>query len=454
VYMGGEVRCKRCRQMFLLPAASDSQPIKIYDGIRSAPSSDSQQPAGASSDGQRTGTPKRGLLDQLNQFIATYDELRLSHDQLRIDHTRAETDRDEAGKRLKNATEELNTIRAQLGTIAPSDVRGIASERDGLSAEVQRLRDVNVALAAAQSKGQALIAELERRVLEIVPLRKERDTLTAKVKRQEGELSAGQAERSALANDLSTERAALVAANTELHRVTEQLEQSAKDLSAARREREQTKQLLDDAQNDLSALQAENARVTFELQNASATIERLTKSLAERDKTVDQFNTELERVRAALSSAERTIRDEREKLATELNSLSAHVEQLRQKHQSAESLSKQLESRNAELTTAHEQLGAEYKARLESERMRREELVDEILQLRADSEETDRAIEELITTTLRSPIVPAASPDEVDVARIKAGDTEREHADTERRNRLITQSLQHAGIHINVPGGT
>jgi chromosome segregation ATPase len=455
-YMGGCVRCKGCKQTFLLPTAPDGQPTAVYAGIPGGMPGKSQE-ADLNSKIDRIGTANQGLLDQLAQFIATYDELRLGHDELQVRHTRVEADRHEFRERLKNVTDELNGIRAELGPIAPADVRPLAAEREALSAETHRLRDDNQALLGEQSKQQALMAELEKRVVEIIPLRQEREALGAKVERQQLELGGVRAERDALADELRGERAALVAANAELCRLKQQLEQTDQDLRAARDERAQTTQELDLCKNDLNSLKSDQARLNGEWQNAKETIERLTKTVAERDRTIsnerDQFNTQLAGIRKVLGSAERTLRDERERLQTELASLSAQHDRLREEHRSAESLSQQLQSKNAALSASQVQLAADYKTRLESERIKQQELVNEVLQLRADSQATDRAIEDLITTTLRAPVVPTALPDELDAARVQAENLKRELAELKRRDRTLAESLESMGIHVKTPGG-
>ena len=408
VYMGGAVRCGRCNQTFIVPAVSDGQPIAVYDGILAPPPSELQD-AAADSRSDRNRTGKTGLLDQLAEFIAKYDELQLDRDQMRAEHERARTDLDEISEQFQSVTNELNAIRAELGTIAPADVQSLASERESLSAEVERLREENHAMFAEQAKDQALITQLQQRVTEVIPIRQERDALAAKVKREEAALSAVRAEFDALTTDLSDERAALVTAAAELRRLAERLEQSGKDASHAGHDSKLAKQQLDLCKNERTSPQADQARLNIDQHNTLETLEKLTKTAADRDDARatqrDHFNAELEGSRKALDSAERAHRDELAMLRTEFVSLCAQHDRLREENRSVESLCTRLDTRDPQRTAAQAQLVAEYSARLESEQSQREELTAGVHLLHAATEATDRAIEEYPSTVLNSPIM-------------------------------------------------
>ncbi len=455
IYIGERVRCKKCTQMFLLPPAVGSSPVKVYDGTFGVPASDSEQ-TGVNAAKERPVVASNGLLDQLAKLVTSYDELRSVHDHLQTQHIKVQTDRDEICNQLRYATDELSAIRTQLGAIAPADVQPVASERDALRVEVTRLRDDNQALFAERSKHEAQIAQLEKQALELDALRDERDALAAMIKSREVELHTVRADHDALAKELSSGSAALVAANTELCRLRQQLEQSENDLIAGRRERDETNHQLELCKNEFASIRADLARLNSEQQNASATIEQLKKTVAERDQLIagerDQFRAELECNQEALASAEKMHRDERERLGTELAAQGAKYERLRDEHRSAEQLCAWLQTKNAESTAAHEQLVAEYQVQLESERAKQRQLADEILQVRANSAETDRAVQALISSTLNSPIAHPASPEELEAARLQAEDLKRGLAESERVNRMLAESLDSMGIHINLPG--
>src|SRR5262249_44019304 len=81
------------------------------------------------------------ILDQLAQIITGTNEIRVSHERLRTEHYELRLDRDAISARLVAATEHLERLRAELGTIAPSDVQALVSERGELVTRVDRLQD-------------------------------------------------------------------------------------------------------------------------------------------------------------------------------------------------------------------------------------------------------------------------------------------------------------------------
>ncbi len=450
-YVGDAVRCKRCSRKFLLPAAVDNPPIPVYEGTPAVAPSDSPQ-SSVNSPNQRTGAASSGLLDHLAKFVSSYDELRSAHDQLQTEHIRAKTERNDVHEQLKHATDELNTIRAELGTIAPADVQSLVCEREALSVEVRRIQDESQASLAERARHENLIAQLEKRILELVPIGEEKDALAARVKAHEVELHTLRADRDAVAETFRGECAALLAANTELCQLREHLEQTQTDLSTARQEREQTSHQLELCKNDFASLQADLARLNSEQQNALETIGRLTNTIAERDQTVfsqrDRFDAELESTRGALSSAEETLGAERERLTTELASLGVRYDQLRQEHRSAEVLCANLQSRNAELGAAQVRLASEYQSALEVERTKQQQLAEEITQLRLDAEQAARAATELMSTAVNSPIKRLFSAEESEAAGITVKDG---LDNSERVDRMTSDSLASMGIHQRWP---
>jgi chromosome segregation ATPase len=105
------------------------------------------------------------ILDQLAQIITGTNEIRVSHERLRTEHYELRLDRDAISARLVAATEHLERLRAELGTVAPSDVQALVSERGELVTRVNRLQDEKrdlmqhleesaAALRAAREDGQ------------------------------------------------------------------------------------------------------------------------------------------------------------------------------------------------------------------------------------------------------------------------------------------------------------
>jgi DNA-directed RNA polymerase subunit M/transcription elongation factor TFIIS len=139
-YVGNDVRCKYCDEVFRVRVAAKNQANTEPD-----------QP------------------DHRQQSLqAEQEQLYVAHNLLQADHDRLKTECTELGENLQRVTTELETIRAALGTIAPEEVGSLANERQSLSAEVHRLRDeIHVALAT-QSEHDQLVAERQRWVSELV----------------------------------------------------------------------------------------------------------------------------------------------------------------------------------------------------------------------------------------------------------------------------------------------
>ena len=402
VYIGKSVRCRRCNQNCLVPASADTEPSPPYGATLGVPQNGSQQ-GDANPQSRRTGTANGPMLDQLAQFIASYDELRTARDQLQAEHYGVQVARDEVRAQLKCATNELNAIRAELGSIAPADVQSLASEREAFSAEVSRLRAEKQAFLTDQSNREGLIARLEERVVELVAIQQERDDL----------------------------------------------------LKSSRDECEQVRHHLDLCMNDLRSIQTDLGRVNGEYENALATIERLNKAIAERDHEIavqcDQFSAELETRREALRCGDRSHSEERVVLETELASVGARYDRLSEEHRAAESSCAELQARNRALSAAQEQLEAQYRTRLESEQFERQKLAEELLELRANSEETTRVAEELLSAALNLPSAPIASAEELEAARVQMEQLRDGIAESEYLNRVMAETLESVGIQVSFP---
>jgi chromosome segregation ATPase len=474
-YVGKSVQCKQCSQIFTVPAEVDTQPMPVVDrNLADMPSPPPQADLDAGN--QHSGAVEKVLRDQVAQLIAGNNDLRSAHDQLQAEHNELRADRDEIGARLESVTAELNAIRADLGTIAPTDVQLLASERADLSALVQVLRDGNRDLQSKQSNHEDLVNQLEKRVLELVPFRAERDALTERVNLHEGDLCAIRAERDALAGELSehsselvavrAERDALsgnlsehsselVAARSELAQWSRRIEQSDRDLETACQAREQLSQQLEMFRNDLCLARADLDRSSGERQTALDTVEQLTTTLAERDLTIrevhDQWSVEVESNQQTLSLAERSHLAECEKLTAELAALRARHHQLEEERRSTEMLCKQLQDCNQELVTAQARLESESDALRNAARTERQELAAEILALRTNAEETARVAEQLISADLNPPMAPLTPPNELEAARVHAAELKFKLDQAERLYRAMAETLEGIGIRVDLP---
>jgi chromosome segregation ATPase len=214
---------------------------QLYDGEHADAPIDSQH-TDVDSSSRQLGTANRGVLDQLARFVAAFHELRRAHDALQIKHAELEADRDQISTQLESANKKLDAILPDQGSIAPSEARDLALERDALHAEVARLRDDTQTLLAERSNRESVVAELEKRLAEMVPIRDERDALATIVQRHEDELKSVRSDRAAIAVRLQEESTALAAAQANQRHLTQQLEQIANDVTTARRERDQTSQ--------------------------------------------------------------------------------------------------------------------------------------------------------------------------------------------------------------------
>ena len=422
IYIGDGVRCKRCRQKFLVPERIGTEPTPIYDGLASGePGQSSATESNAPSD--VTSTAGRSLVDQLARFVASFDQLQSELGQLQADHDGMRVERDNIRDALKKANDELTSIHAALGPIAPDEVQSLASEHESLCAELRVLRNKYESVLTDLSDRECSITRLEETLCELAHLQGERDALSEQVKANELELGAVRAERDALTTNLSKERAANVETHSELGLLTQQLTQAERNASIMREESARLEGQLDLSKRDLGSVQVALARTSDERQKMLATAQELTKAVDERDRNIalqrDEFDAELKRSRELLDSAERSHVAAVDSLKSEFASLDAKHQKLIHEHRIVESLCADRQARNTELTIAQAALECEYRQRLEAQEAERQKLTQEFLELRANSEETDRLIEELISTALNIPTVPVATAQELATAGIQ-----------------------------------
>jgi uncharacterized coiled-coil DUF342 family protein len=182
-YVGAEIQCKQCGHILTVPTEVSCQTVQVVGQPASGMPNQPRQ-TDPDTGSLRTGLVDKAILDQLAQIITGSNEIRLSHDRLQDEHNELLADRDGLVARLKSVTELLDAMRADLGTIAPAEVRSIASERDDLRARAQRLHDENRHLTQRLEQTDALLHAA----------RNERDQQSEQLALSRSELAAAKAE--------------------------------------------------------------------------------------------------------------------------------------------------------------------------------------------------------------------------------------------------------------------
>ena len=243
-YVGNDVRCKYCDEVFRVRVAAENQEKTEPD-----------------------------LPDHRQQSLqAEQEQLYVAHNLLQADHDRLKTECTELGENLQRVTTELETIRAALGTVSPEAVSSLESERQSLGAEVHRLRDEIRASLAAQSERDQLVAERQRWVSDLELAHAERDALINQLRERDDRLEAARAdhdrlhvERQTAMTEVDHLRAALAQSDDAAHNERNQLRREADDL---RRELDLAEQShrteLDRLNNELGALQETHRRLQDE----------------------------------------------------------------------------------------------------------------------------------------------------------------------------------------------
>jgi chromosome segregation ATPase len=206
------------------------------------------------------------------------------------------------------------------------------------------------------------------------------------------------------------------------HSQTEEIEQLKSELLGVRHERGQ----LQAERNELLATRDElSANHISALAGARAELVRLTKQ-------IEQLTSELQ-----------AARDEREQrgqqLAESRNDLSL-----------ARAVERQLREANQELVAAQARRESEYDATLNDERAQRQQLVEEVLSLRAKAEMTAGAGEQSTSAISDLAHEPDASASELEAARIQAEELKWKLEDAEYRYRLMAETLGILGVSIDL----
>jgi predicted Zn finger-like uncharacterized protein len=176
-YIGNEVRCKYCNQVFQV-----QDPADIRSTTAQVPSAEG--PVSIQSEHER---------------------LYVAHNLLQADHERLKGECTELRENLDRVTAELEAIRAALGTIAPHEVGTLADERESLAAEVHQLRDEIHALLSVQSERDQLAAERQRWDADLTLARSECENVTSQLRDRDNQLAWARAEYERLKADSSDE---------------------------------------------------------------------------------------------------------------------------------------------------------------------------------------------------------------------------------------------------------
>ena len=169
-YIGNDVRCKYCDEVFRVRAEAGTQ---------------------AKTEPDQPDAREKALQTE-------HEQLNVAHNLLQADHDRLKTEYTELRENLRGVTAELEAIRAALGAVAPEEVGSLANERQSLSAEVHRLRDEIHASLATVSERDQLIAERQRWVSDLDLAHAERDQLARQLTERQDQIEAARADHDRL----------------------------------------------------------------------------------------------------------------------------------------------------------------------------------------------------------------------------------------------------------------
>jgi predicted Zn finger-like uncharacterized protein len=291
-YIGSNVRCKYCDQVFRVLDPAESQPQTPHDEAAT-------QPVPMQAEQQR---------------------LYVAHNLLQADHDRLKSEYHELHENLDRVTAELETIRGALGTIAPDEVGALAAERQSLAAEVHRLGEEIHASLAVQAERDQLAAEGQERLSELTVLSAERDLFSKQLSDRDDSLEAARAE-------LERTRVEHQTALAEVERLRQTL---AERDDTAKNERERLGLELDNLRREFDAAQQEH-RAELDQRDDTAKNERERLGL-ELDSLRREFDVAQQEHRAELDKRDDTAKNERERLGLELDNLRREFDVARQEY--------------------------------------------------------------------------------------------------------------------------
>jgi predicted Zn finger-like uncharacterized protein len=466
-YIGSDVKCKRCAQIFRVADPADSQSERIED------------------------SKHRHLLDEHGRLMAEHGQLRAKYDQLDVENGRLTTAKNQLTEQLSCVTDEMNAIRAELDLLAPEGVRSLAEQREWLRTEVGRLQEEHrsthesckqlqdraLELAEAQKRLETTyqsMLDAERR--EKAALAQQLDDLRADAAERarlaeeliaansrqveersaaDAELKAACANRDLLAGQLKGRESALEASSIKVDQLAGQLKEREMALAASSTELELLARQIKEREIDLDGARAECRRLTCELQTADGEIKTLQVALAERDSALrdqsEQQGAQVESYRRALEHGEHVHED----MITSLEAkLAAHAERLgmlQDEHRSTQESCKQFQDRELELAEAQKRLETTYQSMLDAERREKAALAQQLDELRADAAERARLAEELLAANSRQVEERSAVEAERKATRAYIRELNRLLSESERLSRETAAALNESGVRFHAP---
>jgi hypothetical protein len=192
-----------------------------------------------------------------------------------------------------------------------------------------------------------------------------------------------------------------------------------------------------------------------EQQTAADELKALETTLAERDSALrdqgEELRAQVENHRRALEDAEHVHQTKIAPLKGQLAVLDERFSLLQNEHRSMQQLCKQFQGREIESTEAQKRLETNYQSMLDSERMEKAALAQQLDELRADVAERARLAEELIAANSRQVEERSASDAELEATRAQIQELIRLLSESERLNRETTALLDESGVRFHAP---
>jgi hypothetical protein len=434
VYLGNSVRCKNCNQIFLFeePPDSVSKPAgDLPHAISTQQTGDQPQTNGGR---VRTDQPYERLMGEYDRLLHEHGDLKSKYEVLELENERLHAARRELESQKQTAIDEIEQLRK---TLAERD-QALLDQSDQHRTEIdgERLARDHAAQAYRETLGRM---EEEHRSTEAARKRFQDQCLemAAALEKLKSDFHV-QLEAEQTKQDevrlLAADRDSLSA---EVGRLSDQ----NRDLRAEQMANAQLATELQRHVADLAAARDALDRLQTEKQTAIDEIEEVRKTLAERDQAMLEQS---ERHRTALED-ERVARDRVDQVFGE------SLRRVREEHRFTEAARKHFQDECLEMAAALEKLGSDYQIRLEAEQMKQKTLTDELLSLRAESDEATRLANQLFAMK-SNPAEQNPAPDpELEAARAQAEDLTQWLMICERVNREMAEILSGLGIQMTLP---
>jgi hypothetical protein len=219
---------------------------------------------------------------------------------------------------------------------------------------------------------------------------------------------------------------------------------------------------LSDQNRDLRAEQMANAQLATELQRHVADLAATCGALDQLHTEKQTANDEIEELRKTLAERDQAMLEQSERHRTALEGerlarervdqvFGESLRRVREEHRFTEAARKHFQDECLEMGAALEKLRCDYQIRLEAEQMKQKALTDELLSLRAESDEATRLANQLFAMkTNPAEQNPAPNPD-LEAARAQVEDLTQWLMICERVNRDMAEILRGLGIQMTLP---